>query len=425
MTNAKIIYTFVRRIRTIYRVLMNKKRILYFMPDNPVRKNAGNKTRALQLLQYFSCRADKVEVDFVSEEVWGMWDAKDKVTFKENFPEINLSVLRRKPHRKKRINYLFFKLKDYLLKHKWLFLKPQIPNRNTYLLQKQFDELLDRNQYDYIIISYVEWATLIKENRKTKKARLIVDTHDFITAQQKNSKNFKLGKAFQTEISLLSLFDESWLLSSDEQFIFSQFAEKTVQKFVPLMFPTNDIRNIQLSSRTYDIIYLASENSHNIKSAKWFFEKVYPDLDKSLKFCVIGKIGSYIQDYPNLEKIPFVGDLSTYYNKSKIAICPMLSGTGVKVKTVEALSYGLPVVCTYRGLDGLPNKQGNGCLLASDHNEFQSIIHQLIKDELFYSMHVADALKFFEQYFELSGCYRKLDKQLFNDKHSPIFTGLL
>src|SRR5690606_27881110 len=238
---------------------MNKKRILYFMPDNPVSKNAGNKTRALQMLQYFSSRSDKMDVHFVSEEIWGMWNAKDNVTFRETFPSLQLSILRRKPVRSNRIYYLYFKLKDYVLKHKLLFLKPQIPDRSTYLLQKQFDELLEKNSYDVIIISYVEWATLIKNNSKTKQAKLIVDTHDFITAQQKHSKRFKLGKAFETEIKLLSLFDESWLLSSDEQFIFSQFAEKTDHQFVPLMFSNKNanIGNASSSPKIYDIIYLA------------------------------------------------------------------------------------------------------------------------------------------------------------------------
>lgn len=391
---------------------MQKKRILFFMPDNPMRKNAGNKTRALQLLKYFSSRHNKIDVDFVSEEVWGMWEKKDKTLFKEIFPDINLLVLKRKPNNKKTINYVCFKILDYILKYKWLLFKPQIPNRNTYLLQKQFNRLLDKNRYDVIIISYVEWATLISKNIRTKNAKLIVDTHDFITAQQKTSKNFNIGRAFKREIELISLFDESWLLSSDEQFIFSQFAEKTTHNFVPLMFNKNEIFHKNTLSRKYDIIYLASRNPHNIKSAKWFFEAVYPKLDPNLKICVIGEIGSFIDDYSNVEKVKFVENLSKYYQQAKIAICPMLSGTGIKVKTVEALSFGLPVVCTYRGLDGLPSKQNNGCILADEPEAFRLAIEELLNDKQFYTLTSNKALSFFNQYFELNSGYQKLDKYL-------------
>src|SRR5690606_38412236 len=160
-------------------------------------------------------------------------------------------------------------------------------------------------------------------------------------------------------IQLISLFDESWLLSSDEKFIFSQFAAKTIHRFVPLMFRKNEANLLAIAQKKYDIIYLASDNRHNIRSAEWFFKEVYPQLGTDLTICVIGRITSIIPDYKNVIKIPFVEDLSEVYSQSKVAICPMLSGTGIKVKTVEALSYGLPVVSTERGLDGLPSRFNN------------------------------------------------------------------
>ena len=391
---------------------MSKKRILYFMPDNPLKKNAGNKTRALQLLKYFSSRSSKIDVDFVSEKIWGIWSNEDQIVFREHFPKIDLKVLTRKPLRKKTLGYLIFKLIDYVMKYKWLLFKPQIPNWNTYVLQNQFNKLLDAKTYDVIIISYVEWATLVANNTKTQNAKLIIDTHDFMTAQHKKAKKFSLGKAFETEINLIRVFDESWLLSYDEQYIFSQFAEKTTHKFVPLMFDSNEALRDSDASKKYDIIYVASENSHNVNSARWFFDKVFPSLDSNLKFCVVGMIGSYIPEYDNVEKLMFVDDLHQLYGDSKIAICPMLSGTGIKVKTVEALSFGLPVICTYRGLDGLPQKQDNGCILAEDPEEFAMAIHSLLNNAQLYSETSSRALSFFNRFFELRSCYDRLDKHL-------------
>ena len=74
--------------------------------------------------------------------------------------------------------------------------------------QEEFDKILSANSYDSIMISYACWASLVIDNKLTKKARLIVDTHDFLTAQFQNAKHFNLGNFFNTEINLLKKFDD-------------------------------------------------------------------------------------------------------------------------------------------------------------------------------------------------------------------------
>jgi len=61
-----------------------------------------------------------------------------------------------------------------------------------------------------------------------------------------------------------------------------------------------------------------------------------------------------------------VANLVEFYQNVSIVICPMFSGTGVKIKVLEALSYGIPVVTNQRGVDGLLNKSANGCLVTEN-----------------------------------------------------------
>ena len=173
--------------------------------------------------------------------------------------------------------------------------------------------------------------------------------------------------------------------------------------------------------KTQAYIYLESDqvygdyidhfyNEHNIKSAQWFFEKVYPLLPLNISICVVGRICNYIGDYSNVTKIEFVEDLDTLYKQSKITICPMLSGTGVKIKVIESLSFGLPVVCNERGVDGLLNKNNNGCLVAEDENQFANNIIKLLKKEEFYNIIKSEAISFFDKNHSQSIVYQKLDK---------------
>ena len=80
----------------------------------------------------------------------------------------------------------------------------------------------------------------------------------------------------------------------------------------------------------------------------------------------------------NIKFYDWVDDLSSMYKRAKIAIVPMFGGTGLKVKTVEAMSYGLPVVGTVSACDGFMDKSENGCLLSDNPLTFASNIKKLL-----------------------------------------------
>ncbi|HTG55448.1 MAG TPA: hypothetical protein VL943_04225, partial [Niabella sp.] len=89
------------------------------MPDSPVRKDAGNKTHTLQMLEYFNNRHKHIELDYVGEKYWGQWTDHDVVQFNELFPYCNLHVLERKMSKKNKLKYFFkYKLPLFVRKHK-------------------------------------------------------------------------------------------------------------------------------------------------------------------------------------------------------------------------------------------------------------------------------------------------------------------
>ena len=210
---------------------------------------------------------------------------------------------------------------------------------------------------------------------------------------------------------MLDKFDQVWAISNDEYYIFSQFIKNV--KLVPFSPTLNLDFTLAKRKTTFDIIYVASENPHNIKSAKWFFQKVYPILDQNFKILVIGKICKHISDYKNVVKINFVEDLYTEYLNSKISICPMLTGTGVKIKVLEALSFGLPIVTNLRGVDGLVNKSKNGCIVCDSEIDFAENISDLLTNESFFNEKSKEALDFFNTNYSKSIIYKNLDTIFF------------
>ncbi len=378
-------------------------KILYFYPDNPLNLNQGNNARANNLLHYFKSR--RFDIDFVGEH-------KKKYAERENFVPQDLVTLKDaglikngyliRERKRSGLNYLFnYSLPRTFGKY----------SKDFYYLgvgQKQdFEAILKENSYDYIIISYVLFTEFIRNKKLLKNAKIIVDTHDFFTAQFSSKKRFKLGKAFETEIHLLKQYDIIWTISNDEQFVFSQFLPNKEIQTIAHGLPNNSAESY--NSYPIDIFYIASKNPHNVQAAHWFFNKVYPLLDTKTNITVVGRICDEISDLKNVKKIRFAETIANYYQESKLTICPMLSGTGLKIKVVESLSFGKPVVCNERGVDGLESKTNNGCLVSNDPKIFAQNISKLLTDDVFYKQQALAAKTFFSQSLDQEHIYKKLD----------------
>lgn len=386
------------------------KKVLYFFPDDVAKQNAGNKTRALELLKYFKHRG--VQVDFASLEFESAdrGCTNDTINFvKSNDLAQSVYLLPRKPGKSNALLY-FFKYKLWDLLYYWFTFpfRSDIPTFMTLTLKSAFERLLKENQYDHIIISYIYYAELVANKDLLKGAKTIIDTHDFITAQFKYRKSFNLGITLQDEIKRLDKFDEVWAISGEEQYLFGQFC-KTKVRLVPFMMEPKTT-GTHPPEKKYDLIYVASNNIHNERSARWFFSEVYPLLPAGVRICMVGGINKVLDDVPQATQIAFADNLDAFYTQAKIALCPMLTGTGIKIKVVEALAHSLPVVCTTRGVDGLPNKTLNGCLVSDDAAQFAQNIMALLSKPEFYEEQSALALRTFNSTLSTGVVYSELNQ---------------
>lgn len=380
-------------------------KILFFYPENPILQIQGNNSRVTVLLKYFKER--NIQVDFVSEKTDAFTPAVMQEVINAGLIE-NGYLLERRGRKNNQLNYFF----NYSIYNKYEK-NFRVFNRLLFGYKDIFNEVLQERVYDFIFISYVDWSELIKRNPLAKKSRLILDTHDFLTSQYNKKQNineiswFNLPVYFEKEINYLNLFDDILAISIEEKYLFSQFTNKRVH-YLPHTLKNNTLA--KKDEATIDVLLVASDNRHNVDSAKWFFENVFPLIGSNVKFTVVGKICNHIEvEASNLTKMIYVEDLHELYTQTRICICPMVTGTGIKIKVVEALSYGLPVVCNERGVDGLLNKTNNGCLVTNDANEFAAYITKLLNDSSFYELHSKKATNFFDETLSNEVVYKTLD----------------
>lgn len=382
-------------------------KILFFYPENPLLKTQGNNARAYALLEYFKSRAITIDLVGQQQHHSGLFSQEHIEQLKSKQLINEGWILKRTKH--SGLTYFFYSLGQKLT----LLFNAKVKDFNRLRMHQKeaFLSIFKASKYDYVIVSYVYNYPLIAHVDLGDTTK-VIDTHDFLTSQFKGNKKFKLGKYFQEEMRILNQFDAVWAISIEEQYLFSQFVSSKVA-----LIPHNQANHLNTGNltKTIDLFYVASENVHNIKSAQWFFKTVYPLLKKNINIVVVGKINAHIPEFKNVKKVDYEVDLKAFYSDSKIVICPMLSGTGLKIKVVEALSYGIPVVCNTRGVDGLLNKASNGCLVTDNSDEMANYINKLLEDKAFYEQTKTEAQNFFLETLEKDKVYNTLDR-FFNIK---------
>lgn len=102
--------------------------------------------------------------------------------------------------------------------------------------------------------------------------------------------------------------------------------------------------------------YLGSGNPFNISCIKDFAEAVQhaPEIQQHYRFILAGTICDKIKALPPFEIVGRIDELDDFYRSVDIVINPMNSGTGLKIKTLEALSYGVSFIGTESAFVGIP-----------------------------------------------------------------------
>ena len=80
-----------------------------------------------------------------------------------------------------------------------------------------------------------------------------------------------------------------------------------------------------------------------------------------------------------IEMIGFVEDVREPLARYALFVCPILSGSGVRVKLLEAFAAGIPVVSTRLGAEGLTAQDGGICALADSPEEFAQRVVDLLQ----------------------------------------------
>ena len=138
---------------------------------------------------------------------------------------------------------------------------------------------------------------------------------------------------------------------------------------------------VQRNCKWRDILfYGAMYRVENHISAKWFIEKVMPLLPKEFRFVVVGARPQKELLEMQSERVKilgFVEDISPYFSECICLAAPLLLGAGIKVKILEAMSAGVPVLTNEIGIEGIGAEPGKGYLHCVSEEEYADAVNWL------------------------------------------------
>jgi len=124
----------------------------------------------------------------------------------------------------------------------------------------------------------------------------------------------------------------------------------------------------------------------NAEGLRWFMRSVLSLLNLESPVLIVGggadaELIAQFASCPNALLLGYVDDLTQIYGTSRCLVAPLLSGSGIKMKIVNALAEGLPVVTTSVGVEGFPLGWGDAVLVADDARTFACHVSRMLYDD--------------------------------------------
>ncbi len=214
---------------------------------------------------------------------------------------------------------------------------------------------------------------LLKHVIRSGSVPMILETHDIqaYALMERGEINDwthrkdSLDSLLRSEIARLEKTEVLIHVSTDD---LEFFKRRLPHKRHVLSMPTinesfvSDLRSVPKASMEIDLLFVGHDTAPNAEAIEWLFEQVWPLIsDERYRLKIVGSIAKSVhRSVPALLKkfgSCFVGqvpDLTPFYSAARCVIAPMVSGTGISCKTIEALAIGKPFVGTSKAYRGMP-----------------------------------------------------------------------
>lgn len=259
---------------------------------------------------------------------------------------------------------------------------------------------------DLILMNYAMWGPLAFGDEYHSAIR-IMDTQDLVSRNDKMQRytwqylpmpapygpedvdpaflkenffeNVSL-EATREEFTIYDGYDVTLAVTPKEEIVIKRNTRRTVTEFVAgWTFTAEPISNTYLTNP----IFVIGPNIFNYQGYLYYVKHIAPLMQKRIPGFTLTVAGSgcrQVKPAPGTNLLGIVPDLKELYQHAPYAVCPLIGGTGINIKIVEAMSYGVPVITLKNVTDEALIQHGVNGLVANNAMELAEYIHQLYYD---------------------------------------------
>ena len=278
------------------------------------------------------------------------------------------------------------------LRYKWIKKQLISPANGSFLqYYPVLKRVLKMKHFDAIILENLFTINAVKTIRKlTKETKIIYDAHNVDTHLAKGNEHLRGIR--KTESELYKTVDAIFSCSEKDKCDFLKMNMNRLRVgVIPNGVSVGHICNQPIVSRSPEFILFCGSlwSAPNSEGLLWFYKKVWHrvrEMSPELKLLIVGG-GQLPEGFeplmidPSLVFTGSVADVKPFYEKAAVAIVPLLNGSGTRLKILEAMSFGLPVVSTAKGAEGIDYSEGMDILLANDEIEFANKLTSLLENK--------------------------------------------
>lgn len=276
----------------------------------------------------------------------------------------------------------------------------------------KFNKYLKLNKFDNLVIEYIKLDYLL--NDLHAKYCTVIDTHDLMSMRTQSYKenNDMTSIAIdnlEDEIAILSKYSYVLSIQKNEYDLLIQNLDK--RKNILVCHAVDIASEHKINDSVKNIMFISGPA--NVRHIVWFIENVWACFESDLEMVlhIHGSVCNNLQQYKKKKNILLHGhadNLNKLYQDADVVINPVLYGSGLKIKNVEALANGVPLITTNEGANGIEDGINFSFLLANSIDKWVESILALKLSKKLREKLSKNAIEYSKYYFADDNCYKKV-----------------
>lgn len=261
-------------------------------------------------------------------------------------------------------------------------------------MQTCINNMLSKHTYDAIHVQHLRMSPYLKDNTQTPRILDLPDAFSLYWQRRSEIKRNPALTIFEKEEqkrvlayeAIINKYNMALACSVEDVNYLQQLHPAAKLRLLPNGVDTSTFAP-RAHSYSHNNTLLFTGNmdyAPNIDAVQYFATEIFPlvlQKHPNTKFIIAGqrpvqKVLDLAKD--NIIITGFVKDLAATYNDASVVVAPLRFGAGTQNKVLEAMSMGIPVVCSHIGFAGLGIQTGEGAYMETTVNTFADRVCQLL-----------------------------------------------